>query len=93
MKSDKTRLRSIRIPVELDSAIQNIADKNHAKFTDTAVKLMRDAINGYDIAVITSIQNIANPVIEAAYDISPELGQKTEKKVQERIDKSWKFLK
>ena len=83
----------MRIPVELDSVIQDIADKEQTKFTDIAVKLMHDAINGYDIADMTFIQDIANPIVETAYEVSPELGKKTQEKVQERIDQGWKYLK
>lgn len=89
MKDTKTTSRSIRVPNELDSAIQQEAREKDTTYAKIAVKYLRAGIKGIDPATMAKIQNVLNKSVEAIRTGSMEL----QSEAQEGANKLWKSLK
>lgn len=89
MKDDKSKLKSIRVPKDLDAAIQQEANKKGTTYSKIAVKYLRAGMKGIDPATMVKIQNILNKSNEAIRTGSMEL----QSEAQEGANKLWKSLK
>lgn len=89
MKDTKTTLRSIRVPNELDSAIQQEACEKGTTYSKIAVKYLRVGMKGLDPATMAKIQKVLDKSTEALRTGSMEL----QSEAQEGANKLWKSLK
>lgn len=64
-ENEKSRLRSVRVPTDIDMLISGEAEEIGTKYSKVAVKYMAKGIKGIDPATMAKLQDILNLVDEA----------------------------
>ena len=64
-ENEKSRQRSVRVPIDLDMLISGEAEQIGTKYSKISVKYMAKGLKGLDPVTMAKIQNILNLVDEA----------------------------